>query len=133
MKTWKTLAAAMVALSLLTAACGSSSAATGGGPSGAPTSTSSGGSGGGVSVLTLSQANFSFSPGKISVKAGDAITVADTDPSTPHTFTIDGTSIDITNDGGTSQDVTIDLTPGTYEFYCRFHKSLGMKGTLVVK
>ena len=26
-----------------------------------------------------------------------------------------------------------DLKPGTYTFYCRFHKAQGMQGTLVVK
>jgi plastocyanin len=31
-----------------------------------------------------------------------------------------------------SQDVVIDLQPGTYDFFCRFHKTLGMTGTLTV-
>lgn len=28
---------------------------------------------------------------------------------------------------------TIDLPPGTYPFVCRFHESMGMTGTLVVR
>jgi len=28
--------------------------------------------------------------------------------------------------------VTIDLTPGTYPYVCRFHESMGMTGTLVI-
>lgn len=37
------------------------------------------------------------------------------------------------NSGGQSQEVTINLAPGTYRFVCRFHESLGMEGTLIVK
>jgi plastocyanin len=102
------------------------------GSSGATGSTGSGGVGG-TSVLTLTQVNYRFSPGRITVTSGDTITVSDTNPSTPHTFTIYGTNIDVSNNPQQSQDVTIDLQPGTYAFFCRFHKALGMKGTLVVK
>jgi plastocyanin len=31
-----------------------------------------------------------------------------------------------------SRDVTIDLNPGTYDFFCRFHEGRGMRGTLTV-
>ena len=36
------------------------------------------------------------------------------------------------NSPGQSQNVTINLAPGTYQFICRFHVGLGMKGTLTV-
>ncbi len=146
--------AAVVAMvfGLLAAACGGGGGAGSGGPygGGSATSTSPGtavsptsgvgtsGSGGstgsgGASVLTIKQANFQFTPTKITVSQGDAITVSNTNPSTPHTFTIDGTGIDVANVPQQSQDVTIDLAPGSYTFYCRFHRSQGMQGTLVVK
>jgi plastocyanin len=73
-----------------------------------------------------------FNPTTLTVKHGTTITVSNVTASTPHTFTITGKGIDITNDGGKSQQVTINLPPGTYPFFCRFHVSLGMKGTLVV-
>jgi plastocyanin len=105
----------------------------GGGYGGGGKPTDSSGSGGsGTSVLTLTQANYQFTPAKITVKQGDTITVTDTTPSTPHTFTITGTSIDVANDPMGSQDVTIDLPPGTYDFFCRFHQAQGMTGTLTV-
>ena len=134
---WKRTAAGLMTLGLLAAACGSSGgsgSAYGGGatsPS-AGSSASSGASTGGASLLTLTQANYQFAPAKITVNQGDTITVSDTTPSTPHSFTIDGTSIDVTNNAGQSQDVTIDLQPGTYTFYCKFHRSSGMEGTLTV-
>jgi plastocyanin len=103
-----------------------------GGGSGGGT-TGSTGSGGGTSVLTLTQVNYQFTPAKITVHEGDTITVSNTNPSTPHTFTVTGTDINVSNDAMSAQDVTIDLAPGTYPFICRFHEGQGRTGTLVVK
>lgn len=89
--------------------------------------------GGGASVATVGQVNFSFDPAEITVKSGATITLDNTSPGTPHTFTIPGSDIDVTNDGGASQDLKIDLPPGTYEFVCRFHESSGMTGTITVE
>ena len=105
----------------------------GGGYGGSGGSTGSTSTGGGSSVLTLTQVNYQFTPATITVHQGDTITVSDTNPNTPHTFTVTGTDIDVSNDAMSSQDVTIDLAPGTYPFICRFHESQGMTGTLVVK
>jgi plastocyanin len=66
------------------------------------------------------------------VKKTTAITVANVG-STAHTFTVTDQNIDIENQQGQSQQVTIDLAPGTYPFICRFHVSEGMTGTLVVQ
>jgi plastocyanin len=76
--------------------------------------------------------NYQFTPATITVKHGDTITVSDTNPSTPHTFTIKGTNIDVANNAMQSQDVVIDLKPGTYDFFCKYHASRGMTGTLTV-
>ncbi len=103
----------------------------GGGGGGAGGGQSAGG--GGSSVATVGQASFTFDPAEITVKGGATITVDNTDAGTPHTFTIAGSDIDVTNDGGASQDVKIDLSPGTYEFVCRFHQSRGMTGTITVE
>ncbi len=51
---------------------------------------------------------------------------------TPTSFTVEGTDIDVVNDAQSSQEVTIDLEPGTYTFFCRFHRAQGMEGTLTV-
>jgi len=161
MRMSKAVAAGALALMLLGAACanddggnagaggatggavtggtGSSGSSGGGAYGGGGGYGSSGGmtgstsTGGGSSVLTLTQVNYQFTPAKITVHQGDTITVSDTNPNTPHTFTVTGTDIDVSNDAMSSQDVTIDLAPGTYPFICRFHESQGMTGTLVVK
>jgi len=161
MRMSKAVAAGALALMLLGAACanddggnagaggatggavtggtGSSGSSGGGAYGGGGGYGSSGGmtgstsTGGGSSVLTLTQVNYQFTPARITVHQGDTITVSDTNPNTPHTFTVTGTDIDVSNDAMSSQDVTIDLAPGTYPFICRFHESQGMTGTLVVK
>jgi plastocyanin len=72
-----------------------------------------------------------FSPANLTVKQGDAIEIDDV-ASIPHTFTIDGQSVDVVNQGGQKQTVAVELAPGTYTFVCRFHVSSGMQGTLTV-
>jgi plastocyanin len=130
------LVVAGVALTMLAAACGSSnSSSSGGGGSSSgstPTASAAGGGGSSGGPVTVSQANFSFSPSTFTVKSGDTITVKNTTSSTQHTFTITGQTVDVTMDPGTSQKVKISLPAGTYPFICRFHASQGMTGTLTV-
>jgi plastocyanin len=73
-----------------------------------------------------------FSPSTVTVKQGQTITL-DNVSSTAHTFTVTGQSIDVETQPGMTAQVTIDLPPGTYPFVCRFHESMGMTGTLVVR
>jgi plastocyanin len=77
--------------------------------------------------------NYQFDPGRIVVHRGDVLEATDTNPQTPHTFTVKGTDIDLSLDPQGSKTAAIDLSPGTYHVYCRFHASLGMKATLVVR
>ena len=66
------------------------------------------------------------------MKSGSTITVQNVTTNTPHTFTIQSKGINVVNQPGKSQQVKIDLPPGTYPFICTFHVSQGMKGTLTV-
>jgi len=145
---WTTrVVVAAAALTLLAAACGSSSSpSSSGSSSGGTTSsasagttgtggggtTTSGGGGSGASTETISQANYTFTPSKPSVKSGDTVTIKNTTTDTPHNFTVTGQNIDVTLQPGKSAKVKIDLPPGTYPFFCSFHQSLGMTGTLTV-
>jgi plastocyanin len=137
---------AIVLVALIGVACGSKSATTAGGTTpagggggyggGAYGGGANGGSppGGSPATATVTQGaggQLAFSPATLTVKQGDTIEIDDV-ASIPHTFTIDGQSIDVVNQGGQKQTVTIGLAPGTYPFICRFHVSLGMKGTLTV-
>jgi plastocyanin len=150
------VAAALVVLALAWTACASDDgggAGTDGSPIGGSTGSTSGGSGGygrggygstgatGVTGstgageaadLTVTAVNFRFDPATITVASGDVIEVRDTNPQTPHTFTVRGTDVDLAVDPQTSGTVTIDLDPGTYDVICRFHDAQGMTATLTV-
>jgi plastocyanin len=72
-----------------------------------------------------------FQPNQLSVASGAELEL-DNEGENPHTFTIDGEGIDQQVNSGENAKVTVDLDPGTYDFFCRFHSSLGMTGTLTV-
>jgi len=155
LQTRRGLLMGFVVLALVAAACGSKAAANegtsggGGGTTTSPTTAptgSSGGSGytggggygaggGGMTATTVMEGpgnSFTFSPSTVTVKQGQTITL-DNVSTTAHTFTVTGQSIDVETQPGKTAQVTIDLPPGTYPFVCRFHESMGMTGTLVVR
>jgi plastocyanin len=116
-------------LGLVLAACSSSSSAT---PPATASSAGPAATTAGPSAATLTQDNFTFSPTTLTVKSGSTISLANAATATAHNFTIDGQGVNVTNPPGTSQDVTLNLQPGTYPFHCSFHVAQGMKGTLTV-
>lgn len=128
---------ALSALLLVGAACGGDSEAppegetpiaTGAtGATGAIEPTGPTGDGGAVTVQAN---NFSFDPSELEVASGTTIEVRNGNASTPHTFTVLDTDIDVELGGLESETVAIDLDPGTYDFKCRFHPQ--MTGTLTV-
>lgn len=95
------------------------------GPTGATGST-----GGGSAAASIRAVNFAFDPGEVEVASGAELEVRNAAASTPHTFTVLDTEIDVELGGMESETVTIDLDPGTYGFECRFHPQ--MTGTLTV-
>ena len=131
--------AAVIVLAVFAAACSSnsssSSSTTTGGTS---TSTSSAPSGGtdvsGKTTFDISAQNFFFSPSELDGTAGQTLKLTVTnDGTTAHTFTIDSQQVDITLQPGQSQQVSVTFPQsGSVEFYCKFHVSSGMKGTLTV-
>ena len=85
-----------------------------------------------ASATTVSESDFSFAPSTVTVTEGSTVLVHN-GSATPHTFTVSGHGIDVVTNGGQSSSVVVNLPPGTYSFICRFHASLGMTGTLVVR
>ena len=126
---------ALAALLLIGAACGSDDD-TGGDPTGgggASPTTGGGGEddgGSGSAAVTVQVNNFLFAPSAIEVAAGSEIEVKNGNANTPHTFTVEGTDIDLELSPMDSGDVTIDLDPGDYDVICRFHGQ--MTATLTV-
>lgn len=129
--------AAVVALSLVTAACGGGQAASSASGSSASGSSASGssasGSQAGATSASITIKDFAFSPKELKVKAGTPIEVRN-DDTQAHTLTSD-TPGQFDTDAvmaGTSAKKTITLQQkGTYAFHCSFHPF--MTGTIVVE
>jgi plastocyanin len=128
----KTLIGVAAMLMVVGAACSKSSSSSTN-PTPPPTSQPASSSSSGAAGVTLQQGagGFVFAPTTLTVTKGESINVTNVG-TVAHTFTITGKGIDVVNNPGQSQQVAITLPPGTYQFICRFHVSLGMKGTLTV-
>jgi plastocyanin len=74
--------------------------------------------------------DLAFQPDCFAARSASSITVENKDTVT-HTFTIDGTQVDVSIDGGqTFNGESAGLDPGTYSFRCTIHSS--MTGTVIV-
>ena len=149
----------LAALSVLAAACGDDANDAGGsmgaGPTGATAATgatdsgddpgagslyggsngmtgATGASGAKDADVSVSLNNYLFDPGTVKVDEGDVVAVRNGNARTPHTFTVVAEDVDLELAPLTTETMTIDLAPGTYELICRFHESLGMTATLKV-
>ena len=71
-----------------------------------------------ASGATVTQNNYFFSPSTVTVTTGSSLLIHNATPSTPHTFTISGQGIDTLTNGGQSASIVINLSPGTYPFFC---------------
>src|SRR3954471_20301691 len=109
----------------------------------APPPSTSGSSGGGGASSNLKVAadpsgQLKFDKDKLSTKAGNVTITMDNPSPVAHAVAVEGNGVDKdgnTVDMGGKSTVTVDLKPGTYEFYCPVdgHKAAGMKGELTVK
>ena len=121
-----TLLSLLAMLALVLAACGSS-----GESSPADDGEGNGDGGGATAGETVSLAGGQFSPGTLTIAAGDTVTFTDT---TGHTVTEgqDGTAVDdpiVDEDGGADIEVTFD-EPGTYNITCKIHPAMNMTITV---
>lgn len=137
-------AAAVLILTLALAGCGSSSSGSSSTPSTTPTSTPTssgggGGGGGGGKTVDVTLADFS-----ITLAGGDSLTPGSytfhvtNNGATDHNLTINGPGVSDqatpTFGGGNSEDLTVTLQDGTYEFFCSVpgHKEAGMDVNITV-
>ena len=114
---------------------GTSSATSGGATSGGGGDCQDLSSGGDFSMVMK---DFEFEPSCLTVKNTQRLDL-ENDGNTAHTFTIDGTPVDVQLDAGDFQDLDAPgdgLPPGEYTFYCKFHGTPdggGMAGTITVE
>jgi len=106
-------------------------------PQEAPATDEGGGGGEAVKVSSPADGALEFDQAELSAKAGKVTFTYDNPSQVPHAFEVEGNGVEEETDTITESDasVTVDLKPGTYEYYCPVdgHKAAGMKGTLTVK
>jgi plastocyanin len=96
------------------------------------------GGGGGGETVDVSLKDFSIDPADPTVKAGTVTFAVSNDGETVHNLEIEGDGLEeeLSSDlsAGDSGDLTVDLQPGTYEWYCPIgnHRDLGMEGEVTV-
>jgi plastocyanin len=133
---------ALVALTALTGvACGGGGNDGGSSTGGATSAGATGGTAAGCTAATATDLTgddpfvvtiqgLAFHPNCFAAKSASSITIVNKDTVT-HTFTIDGTQVDVTIPGGqTFNGESAGLAPGTYPFHCKIHKT--MTGTVIV-
>ena len=83
----------------------------------------------------LSLKDFFFAPPCLIVRNTQNVTLKN-EGTTLHNWSIEGTQVDIDVEPGQVQNLEAiggALAPGTYEFFCKYHRARGMRGTIVVK
>ena len=142
------IAAALVAASLGLSACGDdddASATTTEAPAAATTAPApprprhDGGSAAAtVSVEADPSGQLAFVQKTLTATAGSDTFELTNDAPVPHNLAIEGDGVEAgptdTIQGGETAELTVDLQPGTYTFYCSVpgHREAGMEGTLTV-
>lgn len=87
----------------------------------------------GQALFELTMQNTAFSPTCAIAKSSQTIKIENKD-GILHNFSITGTSIDVdVQPGQTFNGESAGLSPGTYSFFCKYHRTLGMAGTVIVQ
>ena len=117
----------LVLAALVPAGCGSDDGDEGGGTTAA-----------GEQSVDLSATEYRFDPDDVSLDAAGSVTfTVSNEGKQEHALEVEGNGIEEEIDPiapGESGTLTVELEPGTYEFYCPIdgHRDQGMEGTLVV-
>ena len=138
----KAMTALLLASALALAACGSSDDNASSTSSGTKSSASSGGAyGSSSSTKAASQSEGSnevemydnyFQPKTVTGKPGSTVTLElKNEGKAEHSFSVDSQKVDKEVEGGEDAKVSVKIpASGSVAFYCKYHKALGMTGTL---
>jgi plastocyanin len=94
-----------------------------------PTGGATTGSPSGGTTLTLK--DNVFDPADFTISAGAEITLKNAGGNL-HNFSVEGQDIDKDVQPGETETEDLELPPGTYTMFCKYHRSIGMEGTLTV-
>lgn len=129
-----TLLVLCVSIPLALSACGGDDAS----PSSDSGSSTEAASSGGTADVSISETEYQLDPSDPTAEAGSVTIEAVNDGSIVHDLVIEGNGVDEEIEDlepGASDEVTIDLDPGTYAIYCSIadHRADGMDGELTVE
>jgi plastocyanin len=129
MRSTKLLVLLVAVLTL--AACGGGETPSNGGNE-APEEANEAGAGGEGTEVTVTAANFAFSPDELALEPGQEVSLTFVnDDSAPHTFTSEDVGIDVKADAGAEATGTFTAPEsGSVDFQCLIHPA--MKGTITV-
>lgn len=125
----RALALALVAVALLAAGCG-------GDDNGNGEATTTSAEGTTLQLAADPGGALAFDKTTLDASAGTVTIELTNDSSVPHNVEVEGNGVEEESDTvtGESTSLTVDLEPGTYEFYCAVpgHREAGMEGTLTI-
>ena len=129
------LAAVLIAVPFGLVACGDDDEET---TTAASESTSSSESTGGGGSVEISETEFALDPSEASSGAGEVTFTVNNEGGIPHNLEVEGEGVEEvteTIEPGASDEITVELQPGTYELYCSIgdHQEQGMEGELTVE
>ena len=121
------LFASLFMLAFLGSACGG-----GDEPAATPTTaTSPTETAGGGGETRVGLEDFKFDPADITVATGTTLEL-ENEGKAPHTFTVEGQSVDVEVAAGENATADISLPAGDYKVICKFHEGQGMVATMTV-
>jgi plastocyanin len=131
-----TLLLAVLAIALGAAACGGDDDGNGDG-NGDAAGGGGGGNGAAIPLAADPGGDLAFDQTSLTAAAGSVTITFTNESGIPHNVGIEGNGVDEISETITegSTDLTVDLEPGEYTFYCGVggHRGGGMEGTLTVE
>ncbi len=132
---------AAVAVAVPMVGCGGSSNDNSTSNAATQASTSGGGASGAGGTVDLTATDFKFDPSDTTAKSGNVTFNLKNDGQVTHSLEIEDVTpghdqeLEGNVSPGSSGNLTVNLKPGKYEFYCPIdhHRQMGMEGELVVK
>jgi plastocyanin len=85
-------------------------------------------------VFELTETDFEFVPATFAMRTDQSVTI-NNEGQTVHNFSIEGTVADVDTQAGETtalEAIGGAAGPGTYNFFCKYHRSQGMTGTIII-
>jgi len=81
--------------------------------------------------VTITMVDFAFQPSDVTASVSGALELVNSG-SALHNFTIEGSTVDVDVQPGETFPLPgpAPIPPGTYTFFCKYHRAQGMEGTL---